>query len=92
VKRPVEVSIMGQKFMVRSESNEDYILEISKFVDEKVNEVIQTTKAVASTNVALLAAMNIADEYMKYKQGRRQSTEKVEKKIKDMIELIDLHL
>lgn len=92
MKRPVEVSIMGQKFAVRSDSNEDYILEISKFVDEKINEVIQTTKAVASTNVALLAAMNIADEYMKYKRGRRDSAEKVEKKIKDMIELIELQL
>ena len=46
MKRPVEVSIMGQKFMVRSDSNEDYILEISKFVDDKVKEVIQMTKSV----------------------------------------------
>ena len=92
MKRPVEVSIMGQKFMVRSDSNEDYILEISKFVDEKVNEVIQTTKSVPSTNVALLAAMNIADEFMKYRQVKKTAAEKVEKKIKDMIELIDLQL
>lgn len=92
MKRPIEVSIMGQKFMVRSDSNEEYIFEISRFVDEKVNEVIQMTKAVPSTNVALLAAMNIADEYMKYKQGKKSSSEKVEKKIKDMIELIELQL
>jgi len=90
--KAVEVSIMGQKFMVRSESSEDYIQEVSKFVDNKVTEVMHKTNSVASVNVALLAAMNIADEYMKYRQEKQDRTAKVEKKINDMIELIDLQL
>ena len=92
MKKAVEVTIMGQKFMVRSDSDEEYILEVSRFVDNRINEVIQSTKSVASVNVALLAAMNIADEYMKFKRGKEASINKVEKKIKDMIELIDLQL
>ena len=92
MKKAVEVFIMGQKFMVRSDSDEEYILEVSRYVDSRINEVIQNTKSVASLNVALLAAMNIADEFLKYKRGKKSSVEKVEKKIKDMIELIDLQL
>lgn len=92
MKKPTEVIIMGQKFMVRSESGDDYVLEIAKYVDNKVNEVIQNTKSVASVNVALLAAMNIADEYMKYRRDKEGRIDKVEKKIKDMIELVDLQL
>ena len=90
--KAVEVSIMGQKFMVRSESSEDYIQQVSKFVDNKVTEVMQKTNSVASVNVALLAAMNIADEYMKFRQEKQDRITKVEKKINDMIELIDLQL
>jgi len=83
---------MGQKFMVRSDSGEDYVMEIAKFVDNKINEIIQSTKSVASVNVALLAAMNIADEFLKYRRDKDGRLEKVEKKIKDTIELIDLQL
>lgn len=92
MKKPIEVSIMGQKFMVRSDSGEDYVMEIAKFVDNKINEIIQSTKSVASVNVALLAAMNIADEFLKYRRDKDGRLEKVEKKIKDTIELIDLQL
>jgi cell division protein ZapA (FtsZ GTPase activity inhibitor) len=47
---------------------------------------------VASLNVAILAAMNIADEYFKFKREREEKTLKAEKKIKDLIELVDLQL
>jgi cell division protein ZapA len=92
VKKPIEVTIMGQKFMVKSESGDDYVIEIAKYVDRKINEVIQSTKAVASVNVALLAAMNIADEFRKYRNDKEGRIDKVEKKVKDMIELVDLQL
>ena len=92
MKKPIEVVIMGQKFLVRSESDENYVTEVSGFVDKKINEVMQSTKSVASLNVALLAAMNIADEYLKFKRDADSRVEKVEKKIKDMIELVELQL
>jgi cell division protein ZapA len=92
VKKPIEVTIMGQKFMVKSESGDDYVAEIAKYVDNRINEVIQSTKSVASVNVALLAAMNIADEFRKYRNDKEGRIDKVEKKIKDMIELVDLQL
>jgi len=92
VKKTTEISIMGQKFMVKSDSNDDYVRRIAGFVDQKINEVMQSTKSVASLNVAILAAMNIADEYFKFKRDRDERIEKAEKKIKDMIELVDLQL
>lgn len=92
VKKTTEIAIMGQKFMVKSESNDDYVRRIAGFVDQKINEVMQSTKSVASLNVAILAAMNIADEYFKFKIDRDDRIDKAEKKIKDMIELVDLQL
>ena len=92
MKKTTEISIMGQKFMIRSESNDDYVQEVAGFVDGKINEVMTSTKSVASLNVAILAAMNIADEYLKFKRERDEKTSKAEKKIKDMIELVDLQL
>ena len=92
MKKAIEVSIMGQKFMVRSESDEDYVSRVAGYVDGKVNEVLTNTKSVASAQVALLTAMNIADEFFKYRQVKGDKLNKIEKKIQDMIELIDLQI
>lgn len=92
-KKPaVEVSVMGQKFQVKSDTDEAYVHEVATFVNERIEKVIQRTKSVASLNVALLAAMNIADEYIKYKRKKGDNYKYLEKKVEDLIELIDLHL
>lgn len=92
MKKEVEIKVMGQKFLVRSDSNEEYVNEVASFVDEKVNEVLKTSKSVASLNVAILAAMNIADEFLRYKGKREKKLEEAGKRIKDIIELIDLQI
>ena len=92
MKHPVEVTIMGQKFQVRSEADDDYVFEVAKFVNQKVDEVIGSTKSVASVKVAILAAMNIADEFFKFQRTKKVKFKELEKKIEDMIELVDLQL
>ncbi len=67
MKRPVDVEIMGQKFTLRSEEEESYVREVAGYVDGKIQEVLKTTRPVAKFNVAMLAALNIADEYHRLK-------------------------
>lgn len=90
MKKEVEIKVLGQKFLVRSDSNEEYVNEVASFVDQKVSEVMRSSKSVASLNVAILAAMNIADEFLKYKHQKEKRLEEAQKKIKDLIELVDL--
>ncbi|MBU0744266.1 MAG: cell division protein ZapA [Gammaproteobacteria bacterium] len=92
MKKAIDVTIMGQKFQVRSDSNEEYVVKIASYVDKKLNEVLQSTKSVASMQVALLGAMNIADEFFKYQDDRQKKLSDVEDKIKDMIELVDTQI
>lgn len=92
MKKAIEITIMGQKFMVRSESSEEYVTKVAAYVDKKINEVLQGTKSVASVQVALLGAMNIADEFFKYQDDRAKLLNDVEKKVQDMIELVDTQI
>ncbi|MFH1654293.1 MAG: cell division protein ZapA [Pseudomonadota bacterium] len=92
MKQTVEVTIMGQKFLIKGDSDETYVKEIANYVDRKVNEVQSKTKSVASLNVVILAAMNIADEFFKFRKEKDDKFQKVEKKIQNMVELIDLQL
>lgn len=90
MKKEVEIRVLGQKFMVRSDSGDDYVGEVVSFVDQKMNDVMKSSKSVASLNVAILAAMNIADEFLKYKNQKEKKLNEAREKIKGLIELIDL--
>ncbi len=68
MKKPVEVEIMGQNITLRSEEEESYVRRVAGYVDGKMQEVVKTTRPVAKFNVAMLAAMNIADEYHRLKE------------------------
>ncbi len=68
MKRAVDVEIMGQRFTVRSDAEEGYIHEVAGFVDGKIQEALKTTRPVARSNAAMLAALNIADDYHRLKE------------------------
>ena len=92
MKNPIEVTIMGQTLQIRSDSGEGYVEEIASFLNKKISDIQTKTKSVASTQVLILAAMNIADEFFKYKRENGEKGEAVAKKIEAMIEHIDLRL
>lgn len=88
MQKPVEVTILGQKFVVRSDSDETYVRDVAAFVDQRMNDILQKTKSVSNLNVAILSAMNIADEFFNFKRKKSQSLQAVEKKIEEMIGFI----
>lgn len=67
MKKPVDVEIMGQKLVLRSEEEEVYVRKVAGYVDFKMKEVLKGNQPVTKSNVAMLAALNIADEYHRLK-------------------------
>lgn len=92
MKKAIEVNIMGQKLQVKSENSDTYITKVADFVDQKMKEVQQSTKSVSSLNVAILAAMNITDEYLRIRDRKEQKNKALEQKVQDLVELIDVQL
>lgn len=68
MKKVVDVEIMGQKFSVKSDADEQYIRAVADYVDEKVQGLAKTARPTAQFNVAIMAALNIADEYHQLKE------------------------
>ena len=69
MKKALDVEILGQKFTISSDAEEGYMLKVAGYVDGKMQELIQATKPAAKANVAMLAALNIADEYHRLKDS-----------------------
>lgn len=67
MKRALDVEILGQKFTISSDAEEGYMLKVADYVDGKMQELMRASKPVAKSNVAMLAALNIADEYHRLK-------------------------
>ena len=86
----VQISIFGQEYSVKAPADPDYIKKIAEYLDEKMREVqsgFSTTQS--STRIAILAGMNITDEYFTARQSVESGSSEAEQKISSLIELID---
>jgi cell division protein ZapA len=59
---PIKVEIYDQVYNLRGVDSE-YITRLAEFVDSKMRNVAEQTSTVDSLRLAVLAAINIADEY-----------------------------
>ena len=64
----VRVEIFDQVYNLRG-SDADYILKLAEYVDAKMRAVSEQTSTVDSVRLAVLAALNIADEYHMMKKS-----------------------
>ncbi len=60
--RVVTVEIQGLRYPIRSDLDEQYIVELARYVDGKMTRSVQEVPTGESLKVAVLAALNIADE------------------------------
>lgn len=77
MKKIVKVQILGQNFTLSSESDEVYIRKIAGYVEKKVQEILDYSKAIASFNAAILAALNIADDYHHLKENQDSLVDRI---------------
>lgn len=68
MKKVAELKIFGHKLLIKSDENEEYIRAIEDYLNTKIEEVRENTKAVSSLDLALLAALNITGEVIKTKE------------------------
>jgi len=86
--RTFDVKILGQRYKVRSDEGEEYINDLARYVNDQIGEVQKTTKTVATHNLAILAAMNIADNLFKAEQREIQIKKEVRERVRRILKLI----
>ena len=64
------VEIFGQTYNVRGEGDPDYLMELARFVDSRMREVAAQVATVDQVKIAILAALNIADEFSRFRKQR----------------------
>jgi cell division protein ZapA len=78
----MKIEIFDQTYNVNADGNEEYLTELAAYVDKKMRGISESTQIVDSVKVAVLAALNIADENFVL----RQRTQKLEGPIRQRME------
>jgi len=65
LEKSAKVTIFGSDYNIRATEDPEYIERIARYVDGKMRELQGRGTVTSSTKVAILAAINIADELHK---------------------------
>ncbi len=87
--RIVPVVIHGQRYPVRSSLSPTYVSELAAYVDEKMRVAAEANQTNDSLRVAVLAALNMADEVFRYRQDRAESAGEIASRTGELERLLD---
>ena len=84
-----EVEIYGQTYKIKGSGGKEYIQQLAEYVDKEMKEISDITDTIDSLKVAILAAINITDEYLKTKKELQRTERVLSEKIEKLIQELD---
>ena len=76
----VKVNIFGTEYPIKGDSDVNYIQDVASYVNNKMIEIEKSLTVKSSLKVAILAALNIADELYKERAEKNKFLEILEQK------------
>lgn len=84
-----DLLILNQKFTLKSDKDEKHVKKVADYVNKKMHEIVTANKAIATSNVAILAALNIADDLFQMRSKHQELTEGWMEKLKNLMDRIE---
>jgi cell division protein ZapA len=85
----VKVTIFGQTYTINGDAPRDYILQLAEYLNGKMEEVSINTATTNPTQAAILAALNVADEYFQLKNLKSGLDDEVSRRAMALISMLD---
>jgi len=90
--QPYKVVIYNQTYNLRSDHDPAYIQDLAEYVDRRMNEIARATMTVDSLRVAILAALQIADDFFQARKELSATEEEIADRSAKYAELLDQFL
>ena len=87
-KKGVSVDIFGSEYVIKGDGNIEYTKEVASYVDSKMREISAVTSNVSSLKLAILTALNLADELYVLKKEKITS-DKVNEKVDALVQVLE---
>lgn len=85
----MKIDIYDQSYNVNADGNEEYMKELAAYVDTKMREVADATRMVDSLKVAVLAALNIADEMFASRERQQRLEGPLRQRVQKCAEIVE---
>ncbi len=72
-KSRVTVYIMGEEYVLKSKSSAERMHSVGRYVDRMMRYLAENNHQMSRQKIAILAALNLADELLKLKEEKLQS-------------------
>jgi cell division protein ZapA len=89
MKNFVRVEILGREYTLKSDEGEERVRDVAEYVNRKLKEVSEGGRTVSTLNLAILAAMNIANDYFEALENQKEFFRTIEARSGRMIEMIN---
>ncbi|MBN1532492.1 MAG: cell division protein ZapA [Spirochaetes bacterium] len=85
----VKVEILNQVYTINGDASPEYILQLADYINTKIRELNMSSASSSPMQAAILAALNIADEYFQLKKIQNSYEGVLEKKTSAIISMLD---
>ncbi len=85
----VTVEIAGQRYPIRSGLEPAYVIELAAYVDQKMRVATESAPASDNMGLAILVALNLADEYFRARQQSSSAHGELNERALRLEQLVD---
>jgi cell division protein ZapA len=85
----VTVEIAGQRYPIRSGLDAAYVAELAGYVDKKMRAAAETAPSTDTLGLAVLVALNLADEYFRARQHESSTNGELHERALRLEQLVD---
>jgi len=85
----ITVEIAGQRYPIRSALDERYVTELAAYVDQKMRAASDSAPASDMLGLAVLVALNIADEFFRERDHQSSSGSDLQERAVRLERIVD---
>jgi cell division protein ZapA len=89
LKKSYNINILGQELAVLSDADDEQVAKVIQLVHEKVEEILKSANNLKALDVAILAALNVAEDLLKLRGVNKELCEQLESRSEKLIQLIE---
>ena len=87
--RVIPITIQGQQYPIRTSLEPEYVVRLAAFVDDKMRAASESTPSGDSLRLAVLAALNIADELFRCRDANDQRNGQLAERTEELERILD---
>ena len=87
--RVIPVDIHGQRYPIRTSLEPEYVARLAVYLDEKMRAAAETAPTGDSLRIAVLSALNIADELFRCREANHARADQFAERAEEIERLLD---